>query len=75
MSDNYQYKKGICIHCGRKMWCSKGVAHFKCSYRAQRMLDLVDVMVKYRDPETEQHPEHYRAWDLYKRLRYGGEPR
>ena len=39
MSINYQYKKGICVHCGRSLICGKGVAHFKCSYRAQEILE------------------------------------
>ena len=37
--DNYQYKKGECVHCGRRT--DKGVAHFKCSYKAQEMLDTI----------------------------------
>jgi len=59
-----------CIHCGESMMCGKGVAHHRCSRKAQRMLDLVDEMIKHRDLETTQTPEHYAAWDKFKRMRY-----
>ena len=40
MSDNYEYKKGVCIHCGRSLMCGEGVAHFKCSYKAHYDLEF-----------------------------------
>ena len=43
MSKNYQYKKGVCVHCGRSLMCGKGVAHFKCSYYAQEKIDKIIV--------------------------------
>ena len=39
MRDSYEYKKGMCVHCGKSLICGKGVAHFKCSYKAQEDLD------------------------------------
>ena len=35
----YDYKVGVCIHCGRDLMCGKGVAHFWCSYKAQEAVE------------------------------------